>query len=142
FVGGVVDDGPAGRLVGEYRGVVEQRVGAPLERDAVVHAIDRVERRILEIRLEVLPVGDQVDVHGLDVAPVDQAQVRVTGSRDHVPLPAAAVLHQADHLVRRSSGVLVDLAAGRLGERVDPRFVGVAVPQDQVQLTLAGADGG
>ncbi len=107
-----------------------------------MHAVDRVERRVLEICLEVLPVGDQVDVHGLDVAPVDQAQVRVTGSRDHVPLPAAAVLHQADHLIRRSGGVLVDLAAGRLGERVDPRFVGVAVPQDQVQLTLAGADGG
>src|ERR1700688_962300 len=36
--------------------------------------------------------------------------------------------------------MLVDLASGRRCERIDPRLVGVPVPQDEVQLAFAGAD--
>ena len=54
--------------------VVEERVRPPLQRDPVVHALDRVVGGRLQLRDEVLPVRDQLDVHGLDVLAVDQAQ--------------------------------------------------------------------
>ena len=53
-----VDRRPARRRRLHLRRVVEQRVRAPLERDAVVLAVDRVVRRRLEGLDEVLPVRD------------------------------------------------------------------------------------
>ena len=137
LVGRVVDRAPAGRRDLELGGVVQQHIGAPLQRDSVMHAVDRVVGRILEVRLEVGPVWNQLFIHRPDVAAVDQPQVRVTRGRDHVPLPAATLLHQADHFVRRARGLGVDLAAGSVLKRLLPGVIDVAFPRDQVQRTLA-----
>ena len=70
----VEDDAPA---VGRRRDdvlVVHEDVRAPLVGDAVVHAVDRVVRRRLERRRDLLEVGDELlDVDGLHVAGGDQA---------------------------------------------------------------------
>ena len=89
-------------------------------------------------------VGHQVGVDRRDVAGVDQPQRRVTGGGHHVVL---AGVHQADHLVGGVGDLDVDLAAGRLLERVHPvdrrvggAVLGVAGPGDDVDLALAGAE--
>ena len=138
-----VDGGPAGRRRLHLLRVVDQGVRAPLHRDAVVDALDRVVRGRLEGRQEVLPRRDQVDVDGLDVAAVDQPQTRVAGRRDEVVLAtasAAAGAHQRHHLVRAARVLAVDDAAGLLLERLREARVAVRGPLDQVQRAFALAD--
>ena len=104
-------------------------------------AVDRVVRRALERRDEVLAVGDPRRVDRLDVLAVDQPQARVAGRRDHVVLAAAARTHQRHHLVGRAGVLRVHLAARLLLERLHPLRLRVALPRDQVQLSgrrLAG----
>ena len=98
-----------------------QRVRPPLHRDAVVHAVDRVVRRGLERRQEVLPARDQVDVDRLDVVRVDQAQARVARGRDEVVLAASSAavrVHEREHLLRGAGVLAVDDAARLLLERL------------------------
>ena len=54
-----VDDRPRRRGLGEDLGRVEQVVRSELERDPVVHAVDRVELRALQEGPELLPGRDQ-----------------------------------------------------------------------------------
>ena len=112
-------DAGRGRL--HLRRVVEQRVRAPLQRDPVVLALHRVVRRALEALEELLEARHLRRVHRRDVAAVDQPEARVARGRDHVVLAAAAGAHQRDHLVRRAGVLRIDLAAGRLLERLHPR---------------------
>src|SRR5207244_4002072 len=125
--------------------VVEQDVRAPLERDAVVLAVDRVVRRRLEDRDEVVPTRDQADVDRFDVATSDQAQARIPGGRDEIPLATAATAtraHQGNHLVRGAGVLAVNLAARLLLEFGRELGIRVVRPLDQVERTLALADRG
>ena len=134
----VVQHAPSGGGGRELVRVVQEGVGAPLQRHAVVDAVDRVERRRLELVAEVLPVGDQVDVHRFDAAVVDQPEVGVAGCGDHVPVATAAARHQAHHLVRGGGVFEVDLAAGRILERLLPERLHVATPVDEVERAFTG----
>ena len=138
--------GPAVRRLGEGLGVVHQQVGAPLVGGAVGLAGDGVPGRVLQARVDVLPVGDQVGVDGLHALAVDQAQRGVAGGGDQV---VAALGHEADHLVGGGGGLHVDLAAGVLLELADPVVVlvglaafDVAGPGDDVEAAFAGSHGG
>jgi hypothetical protein len=48
-----------------------------LQGNPIVHAVDRVEVWALEERAQLLPGRDKVDVDRLDIAAVDEAEVRV-----------------------------------------------------------------
>src|SRR5258705_9893771 len=106
-----------------------------------MHTVDGVERRALEERVEVLPRRNEIDVRGTPVAAVDEPQVGVTRRRYEVVLAATAIGHERDHLARRAGVLGVHRAAGLLLERLDPVLFGVALPNDDVDLALALADG-
>ena len=135
-----VDHRPGRRGLRKDLGRVQQVVRPELKRDAVVHAVDRVEIRALQEGPKLLPRRDQFHVDGLDVAAVDQAQVRVAGGRHEVVLASAAVGHERDHLARRARVLGVHLAPGLLLEGLHPLRLGVALPGDQVELALTLAD--
>ena len=118
-------------------GVVHEDVGAPLVGHAVVDAVDRVVRRRLQRRGDVLEVGDQVGVDRHHVAAGDQPVGGVAGRRHAVVLARA---HQLHHLVRGLAVLDLDLAPGLLLERLDDVGLGVALPGDQIEPALALAD--
>ena len=62
---------PAGGCGWEGAGVVHQYVRAPLIRRAVGLLVNRVPRRILEARVEILPVGNQRGVNRLHASAAD-----------------------------------------------------------------------
>ena len=108
-------------------------------------AVDRVVRRRLEDRDEVVPARDQADVDRLHVATPDQPQTCIPGRRDEIPLPTAATAagsHQRDHLVRGAGILAVDLAAGLLLELLRKLGVRVVRPLDQVERAFALSDRG
>ena len=138
-----VDRVPARRRRVHLLRVVDERVRSPLHRDAVVLAVDRVVRRRLERRQEVLPARDLVDVDRLDVARVDEAKARVARGRDEVVLAASAApvrVHEREHLVRRAGVLAVDGAARLLLERLREALVRVVRPLDHVERALSLAD--
>ncbi len=113
-------------------------------RHAVHLAVDRVVRLVLQQRVDVGVVREDLRVDRSDVAAGDHPHRRVARCRDAVIAPGA---HERHHLVRRSGGLRVDLAAGLLLEGRHPvdALVGRAVfgvprPDDEVQLALARAD--
>ena len=142
FVLAVVERLPAGGSRGELGLAVEENVRSPLQGDAVVDAVDGVERRPLELRSEILPVGDEVDVDRFDIATVNQPKVGIARGRHHVVLSAATVRHQRHHLIGRARVLGVDHASRLLLEGLNPIFLCVALPGDQVQLPFARSDRG
>src|SRR5207247_11347355 len=56
-----------GHVVGELGGAVQQRVGTPLQRDAVVHPVESVVGRVLGKGLEVVQDQNKLIVHTLDL---------------------------------------------------------------------------
>ena len=138
-----VDHTPVLRSRLHLLGVVDQGVRPPLDGDAVVDAVHRVVRRGLELRQELLPARDQIDVDRLDVMRVDQPQARVARSRDEVVLAASAAavrVHEREHLLRGAGVLAVDDAAGLVLELLRERRVGVRIPLDHVELAFAFAD--
>ena len=136
----VVDRRPARRRRRHLLGVVQEHVRPPFVGEAVVHAVDRVVRRRLQLGDEVGEVRNQLHVDRLHVAAVDEAQARVAGGRHEVVLRAAALAHQRHHLVRRAGVLAVHLAAGLGFERLDPGVFRVALPGHDVERALALAD--
>ena len=106
-------------------------------------ALHGVVRRGPEVREEVLPARDELDVHRLDIAAVDQAKARVARRGDEVVLAAAtatAAAHQRDHLVRGAGILPVDDAARLLLERLRERRIRVGRPLDEVQRAFSLPD--
>ena len=104
-----------------------------------MHAAVGVVGLVLEEAREVGVAADQVDVHRRGVARDDQARRHVARGRDAV---VQARVHEPHHLVRRGRDPRRDDAARLVLERGDPRVVGIAGPDDEVQASLAGADRG
>ena len=112
------DDVPAlRRLVLEGFGVVHQHVRSPDIGRAVVDAVDRVPRRVLQPLVDGRPARDQVGVDRLDALAGDEAQRCVARGGDEVE---AAFVHQRDHFVGGGGRLDADLAAGLLLEAGDP----------------------
>ena len=137
----VVDRRPARRRRRDRLRVVEQRVRAPLQRDAVVLAVDRVVRRRLQLRDEVLPVRDQ----RRRSSAARRRRGSAAGSRRRRRRPCRTATPPPWRISVTISSeeprVLgVHLAAGLLLERLDPLGLRVALPRDQVELALALAD--
>ena len=141
----IEDHTPAGRCLLEHAGVVHQHVRAPLIRRAVGLLVDHIPRRILETRVEVLPVRDQCGVDRLHTLADDQPQGGVAGGGDQV---ITTLGHQTDHFIGGGRGFHADLATGFLLEARHP-VVGlvafaafdVAGPGDDIQLAFARTDG-
>ena len=136
-------DRPALRRFLEDVGVVGEHVGTPLVGNAVVRAVDRVPRSILQTLVDVLPGRNEVDVDRLYALAGDEPERCIARRGDEIE---AAFVHQGDHFVRRSGRLDVDLAAGRLLEVGDPVVVlvrfspfDVAGPGDDVDLAFPGA---
>ncbi len=113
-------------------------------RDAVVDAVDRVVRQVLEVVEDRVVVLEDVGIDGRRQAAGDEPRRRVARRADPVVL---ARLHERDAVVRVGHVRGVDLAAGLILERSDPVIggvglaaLGVAGPDDQVQLALAIPD--
>ncbi|MCY1449612.1 hypothetical protein D9M71_663630 [compost metagenome] len=109
-------------------------------------AVDGVPRRVLQARVDGLPVGDEGNVHRLHALAVDQAQGSIARGGDQV---VTALGHQADHFVRGGGGLHVDLAAGVLLEPGHPvvalvalAALDVAGPGDDIQAAFARSDFG
>ncbi|MNF83224.1 hypothetical protein D3C84_655440 [compost metagenome] len=135
---------PAGGRGLEHVGVVHQHVRAPLIRGAIGLIVDHVPRRILEARVEVLPVRDQRGVDRLHTLADDQTQGRIAGCRHQV---VTTLGHQADHFIGSGGGLDVDLAPGLFLEAGDPVVVLVAFtafdiarPGHDIQLAFTLAD--
>ena len=135
---------PALRRVLEDVGVVHEDVGAPLVGNAVVFAVDRVPRRILQALVERLPAWDQRGIDLLHPLAGDKPQRGVAGGGDQVEV---ALVHQGDHFVRGAGGLHIHLAAGLFLEIRDPVGVLIAVatldvsrPSDDIDLALALPD--
>src|SRR4029077_15991818 len=146
LVGGVGVPGrsPAGRRRIDDLRVVHQHVRAIHIGHAVVMAVDGVVPRRLQGLDDVLEVRNQVDVDLRHVAVGDQAVGRVAAGGNAIPLGAAALAHQGDHLVRGDGELYVYLATGLVGARRHPinlwvrlAALDVSGPGDQVEGPLA-----
>ena len=137
------DDVPAGRRFGKSCRVIHQHVRTPLIGHAVMLAIDRKPRRVLQADIDIGPTWDQGGVHFLHAFARDQSQRRVARSCDQIE---TAFVHQGDHFVRSIGGFYVDFAAGRCLEfghpikgRVGFAAFDVAGPGDDVEFTFTRA---
>jgi len=69
-------------------------------------AVDGVPRRVLEPRVDILPVRNEIGVDLLDGLAGDQAEARVARGGDQIE---AAAVHQCHHLVGGAGNLDVDL---------------------------------
>ena len=118
--------------------VPHQEVRPTAVRDAVVGAVERVVRLVLQVVEDGLVVGDQIRVDRGHVAALEEPRGRVARGRDAVVLAGP---HQLHHLVRRAGHLDLDVAAGLLLEARDPvgavgPILDVPGPRDQVDLAL------
>ena len=132
-VGAGPDRLPAVGVLRQNRVVEDHVVHAAPVRHAVADAVDRVVRLALQALVHVRVVRDQVEVHRRDVALRDEPQRRVARRGDAV---VGSRRDEIDHVVGAGTVMRVHLAAGLLRELVRPRLVGVARPDDEVDLSL------
>ena len=131
---------PAGGRVLEHLGAVQQQVRRPLERHAVVPALDGVPGSVLQPRIDAGIGRHARGVDRLHLAGGNQAQRGIAGCGHQVE---SALVHQGHHLLGVRGRAHRDLAAGVLLEGADPvvgRIAGAAFgvtrPDQQVELAL------
>ena len=139
------DDLPAfRRLIAEGLRIVHQHIRPPLIGRAVMLAVDRVPRCILQALVDIRPVLDEAGVDRLHLLAGNETERGVARGGDEVE---AALVHQRHHFVGRRGGLHIDLAAGFLFEAGDPvvslvafAAFDIAGPGDDVHFAFALAD--